>query len=71
MSIWTIQESERAIFFVEHTAKPQQCWKLRNFIATDFHSSPVQLPYIGDYDGYENCFWWPKYGKDAHKIWGV
>ncbi len=60
MSIWTIQETENSIIFVEHENRFYQCWELLEQMSHDYNNCPVQIPFIGCYNGYENCLIWNK-----------
>lgn len=60
MSIWTIQESEKAICFVEHEFTNYQSWDMINLMSMDYENSPVQIPAVACANGYENCLCWNK-----------
>lgn len=60
MSIWTIEETDKTICFVEHESNYYQALELIDQMSSDYQNSPVQLPTIGCWDAYENCLAWYK-----------
>lgn len=60
MSIWVIEETPKAICFVQCTpSSDYQAWEIISLMSDDYENSPVQLPTICSWGQYENCLgWW-------------
>lgn len=60
MSIWTIEETQKAICFIEQVESSYQAYDIIKQMSLDYRNSPVQIPVIAGWNGYENCLAWNK-----------